>query len=115
MTTREDAGARFLRLPFCSDCLHGSIGLGGEPAKGIADLRRRCDAAGRDWSGIDITFTNMGGGTPGDDDFNADAYQSGLEKLAAGVTWLQVGVPGDSLAHAVETIERFGKSVIASA
>ena len=85
-------------------------------AKGIADLRRRCDAAGRDWSGIDITFTNMGGGTPGDDDFNADAYQSGLEKLAAvGVTWLQVGVPGDSLAHAVESIERFGSSVIASA
>ena len=68
-------------------------------AEGIADLRRRCDAAGRDWSGIDITFTNIGGGSPGDDDFNADAYLSGLEKLAAvGVTWVQVGVPGDSLA-----------------
>ena len=60
-------------------------------AEGIADLRRRCDAAGRDWSGIDITFTNIGGGSPGDDDFNADAYLSGLEKLAAvGVTWVQV-------------------------
>ena len=85
-------------------------------AEGIADLRRRCDAAGRDWSGIDITFTNIGGGSAGDDDFNADAYLSGLEKLAAvGVTWVQASVPGDSLAHAVETIERFGKSVIASA
>ena len=31
-------------------------------AEGIADLRRRCDAAGRDWSGIDITFSNLGGG-----------------------------------------------------
>ena len=38
---------------------------------------------------------------PGDDAFNADAYLSGVEKLAAlGVTWLQVGLPGDSLAHA---------------
>jgi hypothetical protein len=36
-----------------------------------------------------------------------------MEKLAAvGVTWLQVGVPGDSRAHAVEAIERFGSSVI---
>ena len=56
------------------------------------------------------------GGSAGDDDFNADAYLSGLEKLvAAGVTWVQASVPGDSLAHVVETIERFGKSVIASA
>jgi alkanesulfonate monooxygenase SsuD/methylene tetrahydromethanopterin reductase-like flavin-dependent oxidoreductase (luciferase family) len=82
-------------------------------ADGIADLRRRLDAAGRDPSAVDITFTNLGGGTPGDNDFNADAYLSGMEKLAAvGVTWLQVGVPGDSLQHAVEAIERFGSSVI---
>jgi probable F420-dependent oxidoreductase len=82
-------------------------------AAGIEDLHRRLDAAGRDWSGIDISFTNADGGSPGADDFNADAYLSGLEKLAAvGVTWLQVGLPGDSLAHALETIERFGKSVI---
>jgi probable F420-dependent oxidoreductase len=85
-------------------------------AEGIADLRRRCDEAGRDWSGIDITFTNIGGGSPGDDDFNGDAYLSALEKLAAvGVTWVQASVPGDSLAHAVEAVERFGSSVIAAA
>jgi probable F420-dependent oxidoreductase len=80
---------------------------------GIDDLRRRFDAAGRDFSGIDVSFTNAEGGSPGDDAFNADAYLSGVEKLAAlGVTWLQVGLPGDSLAHLLETIERFGKSVI---
>jgi probable F420-dependent oxidoreductase len=85
-------------------------------ATGIDDLRRRCDAAGRDWSAIDVSFTNADGGSPGDDDFNADAYLAGLEKLAAvGVTWVQVGLPGDNLAHALETIERFGKSVIAQA
>src|SRR5262245_13982559 len=82
-------------------------------AAGIDDLRRRFDAAGRDFSGIDVTFTNPEGGGPGDDDFNADAYLSGVEKLAAvGVTWLQVGLPGDSLAHTLEAIERFGTTVI---
>jgi hypothetical protein len=31
---------------------------------------------------------------------------------ALGVTWSGVGVPGDSLAHAIETLQRFGESVI---
>lgn len=85
-------------------------------AEGVADLRRRFDAAGRDWSGLDVTFTNPDGGNPGSDKFNADAYLTGLERLAAvGVTWVQVGLPGDSLAHVLEAIERFGKSVIAEA
>ena len=81
--------------------------------EGIDDLRRRCDAAGRDWSTIDITFTNFEGGSPTDDEFNADAYLEGLEKLAAlGVTWVSVGLPGDSVAHALETLERFRTLVI---
>ncbi|ARG62143.1 LLM class F420-dependent oxidoreductase [Mycobacterium kansasii] len=85
-------------------------------ADGIDDLRRKCDAAGRDWSAIDITFTNADGGSPASDGFNADAYLSGLEKLAAlGVTWVQVGLPGDSLAHVLESIERFWTLVIDAA
>ena len=81
---------------------------------GIDDLRRRLEAAGRNPDAIDISFTNAEGGSPGAGEFNADAYLGGVEKLAAlGVTWLQVGLPGDSLAHVLETIERFGKSVIA--
>jgi probable F420-dependent oxidoreductase len=80
---------------------------------GIDDLRRRLEATGRDPSSVDISFTNAEGGSPGANDFNADAYLSGVEKFAAlGVTWLQVGLPGDSLTHVLETIERFGKSVI---
>jgi hypothetical protein len=72
------------------------------------------ETVGRDPSGVDISFTNPEGGSPGDDAFNADAYLGGVEKLAAlGVTWLQVGLPGDSLGHVLETIERFGKTVIA--
>lgn len=84
-------------------------------AAGVEDLRRRFDDAGRDWSVIDVTFTNADGGIPGSDDFNADAYLDGLERLAAvGVTWVQVTLPGDSVTRLLETIEQFGKTVISA-
>lgn len=79
----------------------------------IGDLRRRCDAAGRDWSTLDIAFTNSEGGHPGHDDFNPDAYIGGLKALeAVGITWVHVHVPGDGVEHAAEVIERFGREVI---
>jgi probable F420-dependent oxidoreductase len=79
----------------------------------VDDLRRRCDTVGKDWSALDITFTNFEGGNPTGDDFNADAYLGGLEKLAAvGVTWVSVHLPGDSIAHALDTLERFRNEVI---
>ena len=82
-------------------------------ADGIDDLRRRLDEAGRDPGGVDIVFGNFEGGSPADDDFNADAYLTGLDRLATlGVTWTQVGLPGDSLAHALEAIDRFKTLVI---
>ncbi|WP_396897800.1 LLM class F420-dependent oxidoreductase [Mycolicibacterium sp.] len=85
-------------------------------AAGIDDLRARLAIAGREPSSIDIVFNNFEGGNPGADDFNADAYLAGVEKLAAlGVTWLHVTLPGDSLAHALEAVERFGTTVIAAA
>lgn len=88
----------------------------GRLAGAISDLRHRCEAAGRDPETIDVVFTNIDGGAPGSDDFNADAYLGGVAELAAlGVTWLQVGLPGDSLAHALETVERFGAEVIGKA
>ena len=37
----------------------------GSLASGIEDLRRRFDAAGRDFADIDVTFTNVDGGSPG--------------------------------------------------
>ncbi len=81
--------------------------------RALADLHRRLEEAGRDFSQIDVVFTNFDGGSPAGDDFNADAYLAGVEKLAGlGVTWLQVGLPGDSLRHALETIERFRTLVI---
>lgn len=82
-------------------------------AAGIDDMRRRCEAAGKDPSTVDVTFSNFEGGSPASDDFNADAFLGGLEKLAAlGVTWVSVHLPGDSLTHALETIDRFRSLVI---
>jgi probable F420-dependent oxidoreductase len=79
----------------------------------IGDLRRRCDAAGRDWSQLDIAFTNFEGGNAGQADFNAAAHIAGLKALEAlGVTWVHVHLPGDSVAHALETIDRFRAEVI---
>ncbi|MHA3021192.1 LLM class F420-dependent oxidoreductase [Mycobacterium sp. BMJ-28] len=81
---------------------------------GIEDLRRRLEDAGRDPAAVDITFSNNQGGVPGDDAFDAAAYLDGVAALAdLGVTWIQVQVPGDSLAHALEAIARFGEQVIA--
>src|ERR1700739_3149316 len=82
-------------------------------AAGMPDPRPRVDEAGRDWSKFAVAFTNFDGGNPADDDFNADAYLTGMAKLAElGVTWLQVGLPGDSVVHATDTIERFKTLVI---
>ena len=82
-------------------------------AEGIDDLRRRLDAAGRDPAIVDVTFSNLAGGTPGDDAFNPDAYLAGLDELAKlGVTWVQVAVPGDSLTRSVEALDQFRTQVI---
>jgi probable F420-dependent oxidoreductase len=84
-------------------------------ASGVDDLRRRSDDAGRDWSAIDVSFNNFAGGDPGQPDFNVDAYLTGLADLAkVGVTWVQVSMPGDSLEHLLETIDSFGRQVIAN-
>jgi probable F420-dependent oxidoreductase len=92
-----------------------SIETNEELKAGIDDLRRRCEALGRDPATLDITFSNNVGGSLADDDFNADAYLEGIESLAAlGVTWVQAHLPGDSVAQAVEAMEKFGKLVIAA-
>ena len=43
-----------------------------------------------------------------------DAHLRGLQKLVGlGVTWAHTSLPGDSLAHALETLEQYGETVIA--
>ncbi|OBF11393.1 LLM class F420-dependent oxidoreductase [Mycobacterium sp. ACS4331] len=82
-------------------------------ATGITDLRRRLEEAGRDPHGVDVAISPFTPAGPGDDDFNADAYLDELQRLAdAGVTWVHVGIPGDSLTHALEAVDRFRATVI---
>lgn len=76
-------------------------------------LWRHVDEAGRDRAEIDVSFGTTEGGSPATDDFDADAHLHGLSDLAAlGVTWSSVSTPGDSIDHAIETLERYGREVI---
>jgi probable F420-dependent oxidoreductase len=89
------------------------------PLEGLDDLApmldhlwRHVQEAGRDPSAIDVAFTT---GLPGagDDGFDAGAHLEQLDRMAQlGVTWNSTTVPGDSLAHAVEALERYGAEVI---
>lgn len=90
------------------------------PLETVADLAemldylwRHVDEAGRNRAEIDVSFGSSAGGSPADDTFDADAHLEGLDELAAlGVTWSGVSVPGDSLDHAIETLQRYGETVI---
>lgn len=82
-------------------------------AERLDDLWRRVDEAGRDRSEIDIAFQAARGGNPGSRDFEPAGHLEAHEELAAlGVTWCSVAVPGDSLAHALEALEQYGREVI---
>ncbi len=82
-------------------------------ADAIDDLQARLEAADRDPASIDIAFSSFKGGDASADDFDADACLEGIADLAAlGVTWVHVGLPGDSVDHAVETVQRYGEHVI---
>ena len=79
----------------------------------LNELWQFMEEAGRDPKSIDIAFGTGAGGSPGSDSFNPEAQLAGDEELASlGVTWSGAGVPGDSLAHALEALVRFGESVI---
>lgn len=90
------------------------------PLETVDDLRgmldylwQQVDAAGRDPAEIDVSFTTLAGGGPGDADFNRDAHLEAVGRLAeSGVTWCAAPIPADSLSHAVEALQRYGESVI---
>jgi probable F420-dependent oxidoreductase len=93
------------------------------PLESLDDLRPMLDQlwqfveeAGRDPADIDVSFGSGAGGDPASDTFNPDAQLEAVAELAElGVTWSGVGVPGDSVDHAIETLQRFGESVIGTA
>ena len=82
-------------------------------AASLDDLRTRVGAAGRDPASIDVTFSTAAGGAPWSDAFDADAHLAAIDDLAdLGVTWLQVGLPGDDPGAALEAVARYGEQVI---
>jgi len=82
---------------------------------GIADLHRRLEAVGRDPASVDIAFTCKAGGNPAKADFNVEEHLEGLARLAdLGVTWIQVGIPGDSPTHAEETLQSYADALAES-
>jgi probable F420-dependent oxidoreductase len=90
------------------------------PLETVADLVAMLDElwnyvedAGRDPAEIDVSFGSAAGGDPGRESFNPDAQLEAVAGLTdLGVTWSGIGVPGDSLQHAIEALQRFGESVI---
>ncbi|CAN5710926.1 LLM class F420-dependent oxidoreductase [soil metagenome] len=84
-------------------------------ARMLADLARMTEEQGRDPKALDVAFRVNAGGQPSADGFDADAHGEELAELAAiGMTWNGVGIPGDSLAHALETLDRYRSTVIAA-
>jgi probable F420-dependent oxidoreductase len=85
-----------------------------DQARMLGELGGFVADAGRDRSEIDLAFATAAGGSPGDESFDADAQLTALDELAAlGVNWNGVSLPGDSLEHALEALERYGELVIA--
>ena len=83
-------------------------------ARYLDELWALLEAAGRERSEIDVHFQNDQGGTPGEADFDANAWHEGihaLEKL--GVTWCGVGVPAAGVERSIAALEQFGADVIA--
>jgi probable F420-dependent oxidoreductase len=82
---------------------------------GMLDYLWRCvDEAGRDRKEIDICMNPLGCAAPGADEFDPQRTIDHLGELAGlGVTWTSTGVPGDSLAHALEALEQYAEGVIA--
>lgn len=71
------------------------------------------DEAGRNPAMIDVAFSSGAGGDPATEDFSGEARLEALAELTrVGVTWSGVSVPDDSIEHAIETLERFGTTVI---
>ncbi len=79
----------------------------------LDELWTYVDDAGRNPADIDISYLNPAGGRPGAADFDVDVHIAGLADLEAlGVTWITVTVPGDDIEATLDTMRRYGETVI---
>ena len=78
----------------------------------VEHLHQQLDEAGRDPATVDISFTTGKPG-PAEDGFDPAAELEALARMASiGVTWSSVPIPGDTLDHAIEALQRYGEEVI---
>jgi hypothetical protein len=79
----------------------------------LDELWQFAEEQGRDPTEIDVSFGSNAGGNPGSEGFNPHAQLEAVTELAElGVTWSGIGVPADSVDHALEALQRFGETVI---
>jgi probable F420-dependent oxidoreductase len=79
----------------------------------LDELWQFVEEADRDPAEIDVAFGTSAGGDPAGDHFNPGAQLEAVAELTQlGVTWSGVGLPADSVDHAIETMQRFGELVI---
>ena len=80
----------------------------------LDELWTYVDEAGRDPADIDISYLNSEGGQPSSKNFDADAHIAALADLEAlGVTWITVNVPGNDIEATLDTMRRYGETVVA--
>ena len=80
----------------------------------LDELWAYVDEAGRDPADIDVSYLNPAGGRPADADFDANAHLAALADLEAlGVTWITVNLPGHDIEATLDTMRRYGETVIA--
>lgn len=79
----------------------------------IAELRGFLTDNGRSLDNVDVMFSNFAGGDPASAKFNATEHIEGLHVLGElGITWVQVGSPGDDIERAIGMYDKYGELVI---
>ena len=82
--------------------------------RGMLDyLWEQVEAEGRDRAEIDVTFSVRGHGTPGTPDFDPPAHREAISELAdMGITWLHVGLPGDTVDQSLAALATYSEKII---
>lgn len=82
----------------------------------LDELWSYCDAEDRDRAEIDVHYQCAVGGSPASQRFDVGAHIAGIDALAKlGVSWVGVGTPSRSIGESIETLDRYGREVIAQA
>jgi hypothetical protein len=83
-------------------------------AQRLDDVRVACDRVGRDIATLDIVCTGIWGMLDIRNGLDADAMRADVDRLEAmGVDWIAFNLCGDDPNASIETLEWFGREIIA--